>query len=65
MKLNIGELLFLLKFARAERSSTNGQGSEEFLKRVQFTFRKYEYWIRKCLVLENLNGDLLGLFLKS
>jgi hypothetical protein len=68
--MNIVELLFLLRFARAERSSIYGQrqlfilaikeGVGEFRKGEQYTFKEYEYWTRKCFVIENLIRERLG-----
>jgi hypothetical protein len=70
MRMNIVELLFLLRFARAERSSIYGQrqlfilaikeGVGEFRKGEQYTFKEYEYWTRKCFVIENLIRERLG-----
>ncbi|MEH6908245.1 hypothetical protein [Neobacillus drentensis] len=64
------ELLFLLKFARAERSSIYGQrnvfikalktGNTDFKEGEQYTFGEYEYWTRKCFVLENLIRERIG-----
>lgn len=70
MKMNIVELLFLLKFARAERSLIYGQrrtilqamndGAEEFKEGEQYTFKEYEHLTRKCFVLENLIRERIG-----
>lgn len=69
-KKNIIELLFLLKFARAERSSNFEkrqlfirvikEGAGEFREGEQYTFKEYEYWTRKCFVLENLIRERIG-----
>lgn len=64
------DLLFLLKFARAERSSIYRQrnvfikalktGDADFKEGEQYTFVEYEYWTRKCFVLENLIRERIG-----
>ncbi|KKI91476.1 hypothetical protein WQ54_14485 [Bacillus sp. SA1-12] len=64
MALNTIELLYLLKFARAERGSIYSQrklflqamkeGASEYEEAEKYTFKEYEFWTRKCFVLENL-----------
>lgn len=64
------ELLFLLKFTRRERSSIYGQrnvfikamktGENDFTEGERYTYGEYEYWTRKCFVLENLIRERLG-----
>jgi hypothetical protein len=64
------ELLFLLKFARQERSfiykqrhtfiQALKQGESEFKEAEQYTFEEYELYTRKCFVLENLIRERIG-----
>ncbi|MGG1400241.1 hypothetical protein ABE288_20820 [Bacillus salipaludis] len=70
MKKTTIELLFLLKFARAERSSIYGRrtvfikamktGENDFTEGERYTYGEYEYWTRKCFVLENLIRERIG-----
>lgn len=70
MTITTVEMLFLLKFARAERSSVYGhrytfiqamkEGVGEFKEGEQYMFEEYEYWTRKCFVLENLIRERIG-----
>jgi hypothetical protein len=71
MTITTVEMLFLLKFARAERSSVYGHRhtfiqamkegvGEEFKEGEQYMFEEYEYWTRKCFVLENLIRERIG-----
>jgi hypothetical protein len=70
MTMTTIDLLFLLKFARAERSSIYGQrntyikvlktGETDFKEGEQYTYKEYEYWTRKCFVLENLIRERIG-----
>jgi hypothetical protein len=64
MCFSIVELLFLLKLARYERSfiykqrhtfiQALKQGENQFNEGEQYTFKEYEFYTRKCFVLENL-----------
>ncbi|KKI92420.1 hypothetical protein WQ54_09630 [Bacillus sp. SA1-12] len=64
MTMNTIELLYLLKFARAERGSIYSQrklflqamkeGASGYEEAEKYTFKEYEFWTRKCFVLENL-----------
>lgn len=70
MTMTTIELLFLLKFTRAERSSIYGQrnvfikamktGENDFTEGERHTYGEYEYWTRKCFVLENLIRERIG-----
>jgi hypothetical protein len=72
MRLSTVELLFLLKWAREERSTTYKQrctfiramkqGADEFAEAEQYTFKEYERATRKCFVLENLVRERLGYY---
>lgn len=72
MRLTTIELLYLLKFARKERSTTYHQrytfiqamkqGASEFKEGEQYTFSEYEHWTRKCFVLENLIRKRIGYY---
>ena len=75
MKLSTVELLCLLKLARKERSDTYNnryifiqalkQGAKEFSDAEQYTFKEYEYWTRKCFVIENLIRERIGFIPKK
>ncbi|WP_085520915.1 hypothetical protein [Tuberibacillus sp. Marseille-P3662] len=64
------ELLFMLKIARKERSETyhnrhifiQAMKSEasRFQDGERYTYDLYEYWTRKCFVLENLVRERIG-----
>lgn len=64
------DLLFLLKFARKERSDiyhkryifiqAMKKGLNEVSDSEQYTFTEYEYWTRKCFVLENIIRERIG-----
>ncbi|MCM3571265.1 hypothetical protein [Neobacillus mesonae] len=66
------ELLFLLKFARKERTDIYKQryiliramkvGADEYTEAEQYTFREYEKATRKCFVLENLIRERIGYY---
>ncbi|MBT2757922.1 hypothetical protein J7E71_18780 [Mesobacillus foraminis] len=70
MEFTTLELLYLLKFARSERRAIYAnrkvfiqalkEGLKECLEGVRFTFNEYEYWTRKCFVLENLVREKMG-----
>ncbi|TCN18404.1 hypothetical protein [Mesobacillus foraminis] len=70
MELTTIELLYLLKFARAERRGIYAnrkvfiqalkEGVEECVEGIRYTFNEYEYWTRKCFVLENLIRERMG-----
>jgi hypothetical protein len=70
MRFNIVELLFLLKLARYERSfiykqsqtfiQALKQGENQFDEGEQYTFKEYEFYTRKCFVLENLIWERIG-----
>jgi hypothetical protein len=72
MRFSIVELLFLLKFARHERSSIYNQrytfiqalkqGENQFKEGEQYTFKEYEFYTRKCFVLENLIRERIGYY---
>ncbi|UOR12625.1 hypothetical protein [Halobacillus amylolyticus] len=64
------ELMFMLKIARKERSDTYHTrhtfiqamktGADEFQNGERYTYDMYDYWTRKCLVLENLIRERIG-----
>jgi hypothetical protein len=70
MELTTIELLYLLKFARTERREIYAnrkvfiqalkEGVEECVEGIRYTFNEYEYWTRKCFVLENLIRERMG-----
>lgn len=70
MELTTLELLYLLKFARSERRAIYSnrkvfikavkEGLKECVEGIRFTFNEYEYWTRKCFVLENLTRERMG-----
>lgn len=72
MCLSTVEQLFLLKFARKERSDIYNQryifiramneGADEFTEAEHYTFSEYEKATRKCFVLENLVRERIGYY---
>ncbi|MBV7508589.1 hypothetical protein KW850_25570 [Bacillus sp. sid0103] len=72
MCLSTVELLFLLKFARKERSDlyhrryifirAMKEGAGGFTEAEEYTFSEYEKVTRKCFVLENLVRERLGYY---
>lgn len=64
------ELLYLLKFARNERSNIYHkryvfiraikEGNQEFKDAEEYTYKEYEYWTRKCYVIENIIRERIG-----
>jgi len=70
MRFSIIELLCLLKLARAERSfiykqrhtfiQAIKQGEDQFADGERYTFKEYEFFTRKCFVLENLVRERIG-----
>ncbi|WP_121614461.1 hypothetical protein [Mesobacillus foraminis] len=70
MELTTIELLYLLKFARAERREIYAnrkvfvqalkEGFDTCVEGIRYTFTEYEYWTRKCFVLENLIRERMG-----